>query len=271
MINAKKLSSNGKITWILIFIIGLILFATSVGPVYLFIQETNLERHINSRYEFRGAIDIYNMGEPGPSIEPSTALMSPIEVNGNIIEVKTEDTGIVAPERIVNKRLEHIMKVKIKINGTEITPMEAWIKPLDKSDSRFLSWLNIVVVRDKKVNLERVAIVQAFPESRTEKSMKKYIGSQKWRIIWIDKDKQTSEEVFTYPERGNHLVGVNLVQISSMTGAYIGYKSDIKTYIPLPPLYPLMYPFMSCIIGLALLIFSVFKYQHHVKRVRPKS
>lgn len=241
---------------IILFTIGLVLISVSFYPLFLMIRETVLESYINSRYEVKKVFD-YNVDDPR---QPMRILDHPIELEGNTIQVLTYDTNVVAPKTRFDKEPKHIMNIIIKINGKEESfPTEAWLSPSDKEDSRFLSWLNILKIEDNRSRSVKIAIVQRLTgEYISGESYNKYVEAQKWRVLYIDKNKKISREVFSYPERGNHLLGVKLVQLSSQSSSFIGYKSDISYYLP-SYYFPLVYPTGTSIVGMILLIIGIFR------------
>ncbi len=83
------------------------------------------------------------------------------------------------------------------------------------------------------------------------------IKSQNWRLIYVNKDKTTEEEIFSYPERAEHLLGVKLVQISSQASTFIGYTTN--NYLP-NIFFPLVYPLFTSLLGFILLILGTIRY-----------
>ncbi|MBD0379583.1 hypothetical protein [Paenibacillus sedimenti] len=230
-----------------LIVIGIILIIFSVYPLFLMIRESVLETYVDSKYEIEQMINIRNKGQMGKQTQQHQVLTSPFQWEGNSIEVLTEDTGLTAPKTSYSKIDKNIMKISIKINGKEISsPTEAWLPLNDIRDARFLSWLNIVKIKDKKNNEEQIAIVQRLTGEVN-------VESQQWRVLFVNKDKQINEEGFSYVERGKHLLGVKLVQLSSQSSSFIGYKSDISYLLP-SLLFPLVYPTGTCLIGVVLLI-----------------
>jgi hypothetical protein len=231
---------------VIIFSIGAMLCLTSVYPLFLLLREIVVAKYIEDRYDVNRLFNNLNS-----SVEPTYVFSTPFYVNGNVIEIITTDTKINAPKTRFDKQPNHIMKLQIKINGkNESFPTEAYLPPDDKEDSRFWSWLNIVLVRGK--GEEKVAIIQRITGNWViGENIDSHTKSQKWRILWIDEHKQVKEEIFSYPDRAKHLLGVRLVQVSAQSSSFIGYMSDIGT--TLPNLYfPLVYPYLTALIGFVL-------------------
>ncbi|MFK7694617.1 hypothetical protein [Paenibacillus sp. HJGM_3] len=239
---------------ITLIVTGSILFFFSIYPLFLMLRESVLETYIDSHYEIEQLINIRNEGQMGKQTQQHQVLTSPFQWEGNSIEVLTEDTGVAAPKASYSKINKNITKIKIKINGKEISsPTEAWLPVNDIRDARFLSWLNIVKIKDKKNNEEQIVIVQRLTGDVD-------VESQQWRLFYVNKDKQIKEEGFSYEERGEHLLGVKLVQLSSQSSSFIGYKSDISYVLP-NLLFPLIYPTGTCIIGVILVIVGYVRYK----------
>ncbi|MCS7464398.1 hypothetical protein N0M98_30315 [Paenibacillus doosanensis] len=241
---------------IVFIIFGIILIIVSVRPLFLIIQEMVLDHYINSRYELEEVIDIRNMRNQ-IATQTSYDLASPIKWRGNSIEVLTRDTGVDAPKSAYDKQTKHIMRVTIKVNGTEASfPTEAWLPQNIQKDSDYLSWLNILIIKDHKSDTEQMAIVQNLVDNQKVRN----VSSQKWRILYVNEDKSVSEEVFTYSERGDHLLGVKLILTSSESVSWIGYKSDIAYTLP-SIFFPLFYPTGSFILGLVFVIIGFVRYK----------
>lgn len=233
-------------------LVGFFLVVSSFYPMYLIVEERLLAHFIENKYSIQEFVDIKNKSGG------SELLNSPLEIFGNKIQVLTEDTGIVAPQTVVKRDLRHIFKVRVLVNGEEITPSTvAWIDPNLERDSRFLSWLNILMIKDNDTGEEKVAIIQRLTgDSIKGENINVHKESQKWRIIYLTGYKQIEDEVFSYSERGENLLGVKLVQVSSLSGSFIGYKSDILTNLP-SFIFPSLFPQLTFLIGIILLIIGL--------------
>ncbi|WP_079913520.1 hypothetical protein [Paenibacillus sp. 32352] len=235
---------------------GTVLLILSVYPLFSIFRESWLSSNVNSRYEIKPAIDIFNKHDVAKELKSKNILASPFEWEGNVIEVITKDTGKDSPKSNVKFRKEkHIMLVTIKINGKEVTePTQAWLPPKIEEDSDYLSMLNVVIVSDKKTSKQKLIIVQNLVEDWNGWQ----IESQKWRLMYVNKDKTIEEETFSYPERSEHLLGVKLVQISSQASTFIGYTTNY--YLP-NIFYPLLYPLFTSLLGFILLIVGAIWYK----------
>jgi hypothetical protein len=233
-----------------LLIIGLILVLSSLYPMYLIIREVVIENSILSRYEVEQVINIKNrMAPPGKSYYD---FGSPIVWEGNTIEVVVEDTGLIVKESLLYNE-HHIMNITIKINGEKVSfPTEAWLKKTNITKySDYLSWLNIVKITDTKRKQDEINIIQALTgRQMIGQDDDQYRQSLKWRILHLSKDGQVTEEIFTYPERGDHLLGARLVLYSQQSD-WMGYKSNALAYLP-NYIYPSIYPFLTSFIGIIL-------------------
>jgi len=229
------------------FIIGMILMIISAYPLFLIVQENVLDSYVNSRYEIKELIDIRNMRHRVVT-QVSNDLASPIIWRNNTVEVITKDTGRDAPTS--NNQNKRIKQIIIKINGMEESfPTDALLPTKITKDSDFLSWLNILEIKDKKSNKEKLAIVQRLVNDWNNRD----VEHQKWRILYVDEDMQVTEETFSYIDRGKHLPGLKLVLVSSESTTRLGYKSDIAYTLP-SILFPLIYPTGTFLIGIVVLI-----------------
>ncbi|MCM3271787.1 hypothetical protein [Paenibacillus elgii] len=246
----------------IITIISLIFISASIYPLFLIIQEAVLDSYLNSRYKIEEAIDIRNMRHQTAN-QYSYELAAPIQWKGNIIEVLTSDTGVAAPKSKFDNDILHVMQVSIKVNGKERSfPTQAWLPKNITKDSDYLSWLNLLKVKDNKNNIEQMAIVQRIADNW----QKGDTTSQKWRVLYVDEDKQVTEELFSYLERGDHLLGLKLVLASSQSSSWIGYKSDIAYRLP-SIFFPLLYPTGTFLIGLVLTLLAYLRYRKIKKAI----
>ncbi|TDF94147.1 hypothetical protein [Paenibacillus piri] len=235
-------------------LLGIALITVSTYPLFLIIQENVLDRYVNSRYELKDIIDIRRRHKAPPL---SYELASPINWKGNSIEVLTSDTGLDAPKTPFDKEPERIKKITIKVNGKEVSfPTEAWLPQKITGDSNFLSWLNLVEIKDNKNNTEQLAIVQRIGDNWKRGD----VISQKWRIIHIDEEKESTVETFSYADRENHILGVKLILHSSQTSSWIGYKSDLAYRLP-SIFFPLVYPTGTFLLGILIVIIGFVRYR----------
>lgn len=238
---------------------GALLIIASVVPLFLIVQENIIDYSLDSRYDFEQMINIRNESPFGQSAKNVASLASPITWEGNIVEILTKDTGGVTPVSRFDKEPKHVMNVSILINGKEVEePSEAWLAADDTKDSRFMSWLNILKVTDKNTNQERLAIVQRLSGNyKAGENMDAHTKSQQWRVLYLSKEKEISNETFSYTEKSNHILALKLVMLSSESASMMGYKSDIAVKLP-SILFPLFYPTSSFIIGIILLMVGKF-------------
>ncbi|WP_217266782.1 hypothetical protein [Paenibacillus tianmuensis] len=235
---------------------SLFFIGVSIYPLFLIIQEMVLDRYLNSRYKIEEVIDVWNTRHQNAD-QYSYELASPIQWKGNIIEVLTRDTGVVAPKSRLDNDTLHVMQVTIKVNGREQSfPTQAWLPQNITKDSDYLSWLNLLKVKDNKNNMEQIAIVQRIADNWQRGDT----TSQKWRILYVNEDQQVNEELFSYLERGDHLLGLKLVLSSSQSSSWIGYKSDIAYRLP-SIFFPLLYPTGTFLIGLVLALLLYLRFR----------
>ncbi|SCW80296.1 hypothetical protein SAMN04487970_105124 [Paenibacillus tianmuensis] len=234
--------------------IGCFLFFCSVYPMFLIMREKVIIYHVYKNYAIEQLINVHSR------MDSTTVLNSPFMLTNNKIQVITEDTGIVAPKTI-NPKIKHIFKMKILINGEEKFPeSEVTLTPEREEDSRFLSWLNVVRIREQDSGIEKTAIIQRLSSDWIPgKKNPSHTESQKWRIIYFTGYNQMEEEVFGYPDRGKHPLGVRLIQESQMSSTLIGFKSDVLTYLP-SYYYPAIYPQLTFWVGVVLLIWGTVRF-----------
>lgn len=143
------------------------------------------------------------------------------------------------------KNESRLVNITIKVDKTvESTPVRQELF-LYKNDSHFKYWNYTFRVKNTDDNHEEIAIVQNLTQG-------KIVEKQKWRVIHINENGQMNEEVFSYLDRGEHLLGVKLLQRSQQP---VGFKSDILMYYP-SIIFPNIYPLVTFILGILIIIVS---------------
>jgi hypothetical protein len=235
--------------------IGIILLAVSFKPIFLMMREHWIGISITNRYD----IDHADQKDGFPRI-----LQTPkIIVNNDVIEIIEEKTGLTAPLTVHDKGENlpsgEIVKLQIKLNGKNVAAStEMWLSNRDRG-SRYFSWLDILTIKDNKTGENHVAIVQRLTGDNEPTS------KRKWRILYINKDRQTKVETFEYRERSQHQLGVRLVNFSGTSLISMGYNSDILHYYP-SFVFPVFYPWITTILGfIFLLLFTIATFQNTKK------
>ncbi|WEK55761.1 MAG: hypothetical protein P0Y55_06870 [Candidatus Cohnella colombiensis] len=222
------------------------LFISAI-PTFLNVQEIIISLYMDSKYKVVNLINTKNY-----HTLPKNKTQSEMVFGRNKISIIVNDTERPGPEsRIDYAEPKNVMEVKIVINGKEILPTyEALLSPTKKTDSRFLSWLNII----KLPKQDEIVIIQKLtPNYQKGIDIRTQTMNQAWRILYIDDNGQITEENFTYPERRSHLLGIKLINLSSMANSFLGYKSDITSYDG-TFLFPLFYPYLIFIFGLVFTV-----------------
>lgn len=92
--------------------------------------------------------------------------------------------------------------------------------------------------------------------------------TRKWKIITIAQNGEVDEEVLSYAQRSINHLGVKLIEFSGTSLMGMGYYSDVTKAYP-SIFFPLLFPFLTGIAGLLLLIFLVvlLLFELHLRRV----
>ncbi|WP_373228764.1 hypothetical protein [Cohnella sp.] len=194
--------------------------------ISLIFKESKIYKEIENQYEINEIINVNNKG-----LENSNTLDEPVTILGNTISISLLKTGRFTSETVMGTKKE-IYDVSVTINNKKYTNTEAWIRPNRQGDVRYLSWLQILNVLDKK-NENRVVVAQRISGDWIKGQKKKeFEEDQTWRMIYIYPDQSVKEETFKYNERENHLLGVRIIQIASISTSFIGFESKALTYFP---------------------------------------
>ncbi|OMD37490.1 MULTISPECIES: hypothetical protein [Paenibacillus] len=235
--------------------VSLFLLAISFNPLFNYIREYIISDQINQRYEIKHAEKEYN-----------PINVQEITVDDKNIKIREEKTGRKADLTPWDKEEKvppgDIVKVQFLLNDQKIsTPDEIWLSNRDRG-SRYFSWIDILTVKDRKTGENQINIVQRLTDDSQP------METRKWKIITIAQDGEVDEEVLSYAQRSNNHLGVKLIEFSGTSLMGMGYYSDVTKAYP-SIFFPLLFPFLTGIAGLLLLIFLVvlLLFELHLRRV----
>ncbi|MEK3983716.1 hypothetical protein MHB77_10015 [Paenibacillus sp. FSL K6-3166] len=223
--------------------ISLFFLAISFSPLFNYIREYMISDQINQRYEINHAEKGYN-----------TLNVQELTVDDKHIKIEEENTGRKAELTLWDEEENvppgDIVKVQFLLNGQKIsTADEIWLSNRERG-SRYFSWIDILTVKDRKTDEKEISIVQRLTDD--SQPMEK----RKWKIITISHDGSIEEKVLSYAQRSNNHLGVKLIEFSGTSLMGMGYYSDITKSYP-SVFFPLIYPFLTGVVGIFLLIIIV--------------
>ncbi|MCZ2258258.1 hypothetical protein [Sporosarcina sp. G11-34] len=194
-----------------LLISGLALFVLSAIPLFQMVREVVTDWNLNIRYKVE-----QTYAEQG---FPTTINVQEIEVKGHLIEIVEEQTGkkgsLTLWDREEGVEAGDIVRIHILVDGKEVTQAdEIWLSNRDRG-SRYYSWLDILTVNDK------VAIVQRLTDD--DEAM----NDRRWKIIWIDKQGDITDEKTSYQKRNENPLAVRLINVAGTSLMSMGYYSDI--------------------------------------------
>ena len=175
-------------------------------------------------------------------------------MNIKIKEEKTDKKAPLTPWDIdENVPPGDIIKIHLLLNDKEISkPHEIWLSNRHRG-SRYFSWLDIVTINDRVTGKKQISIVQRLTDDDH------LMENRKWKIISISKDSVIKETHLAYSERSNNKLGVKLINFSGTSLMSMGYYSDITKGYP-SIVFPFIYPIITGIFGVILLIVSLILY-----------
>ncbi|MEK4880834.1 MULTISPECIES: hypothetical protein [Paenibacillus] len=234
--------------------VSLFLLAISFSPLFNYIREYIISDQINQRYEIKHAEKEYN-----------PINVQEITLDDKNIKIKEEKTGRKADLTLWDEEEKvlpgDIVKVQFLLNDQKIsTADEIWLSNRDRG--RYFSWIDILTVKDRKTGEEQINIVQRLTDDSQP------METRKWKIITIAQDGEVDEEVLSYAQRSNNHLGVRLIEFSGTSLMGMGYYSDVTKAYP-SIFFPLLFPFLTGIAGLLLLIFLIvlLLFELHFRRV----
>lgn len=235
--------------FIIFLVISLFLIIGSALPLYEIAREKIIDNKLSSRYLLEHAY----VEEPG---FPRIIDVNEMIINGMKLEIVEEQTGKKAPLTRWDEKEGvppgNIVNLHILLDGEPITsPSEISLSNRQRG-SKFFSWLDIVTVKDYAEGQEYIKIVQRLTNDE------KLDEDRQWKIISINEVGHVTEEIISYKTRSEHPLGVKLIHFTNTALVAFGYHSDILQGYP-SLLFPIIYPFITGIIGLIGIIFTTIK------------
>lgn len=236
-------------------VFGLVCIVISFVPLFLMARETYINNSINKRYDISHTYMEHGF--------PSSIDTQKIEVNDFTIEIKEEPTGKKAPKTWwdTEEGSGDIVKLQLLVNGKEVSAADDIALSSSNRSSRYWSWLDVLLVENKKNGQEQIAIVQRLSEDNAIQE------DYRWKIIFIAEDGKLSEEEIQYHTRSENLLAVRLIGFSGTSLIGMGYYSDLLHYYP-TLFYPLLYPFGTMAAGIILLLLGLFLQRQRGRHTR---
>ncbi|MCM3734466.1 hypothetical protein M3215_01085 [Bacillus cytotoxicus] len=229
------------------FIFAFILLALSCIPMFHILRELWIVTKIENTYE------IHEDYIDKDGFESSLDVQE-LNVHGINLKIEEEKTNKLAPRTFFdvedNVPSGEIVNIHLFINNKEVsTPDEIWLSNRQKGGEYF-SWLDVLTVKNKRTGEQQVYFLQRLTNDNDP------MEKRKWKIICINQDGTSLEERFTYEERSNHNLGVELINFSYTGLMSMGHYSDIMKGYP-SIFFPLLYPILTCLLGVILLIMAI--------------
>lgn len=236
-------------------IFGLLCIAISLVPIFLMARETYINNSMSERYDISRTYTEQGF--------PSTIDLQEIKVNGFTIEIKEELTGKKAPQTWFDAEEEveggEIVRLQLLVDGKEVSDAdEIWLSNRNHG-SRYWSWLDVLLVKDKQTGKEHIAIVQRLSDDNARQE------DYRWKVIYISENGGISEEQIEYSTRSEHPLAVRLIVFSGTSLIGMGYYSDLLHYYP-SLYYPVLYPFGTTVIGGILILLGFFLQRRKVRQ-----
>ena len=232
-------------------IIGIILVALSLPSITPMLMEIAYKLEMNIRYD----IDELNADYAGA---PDDA-----NYNGNIIRASHVETG--EPYLDGWDDLVYPSDIRLTVNGETIETLEDYpVQLLDSGDiaveglNRYGHAITYWTVEDKFTDQDffAITILQNGYDTRAHgdgEVMPGYVSTEdrEFQLIKIAKNGNVSEELFTFENKSK----LQTQLITENFSGPINYYLPPGYYYP-SLLYPLLYPWITTIIGLGLILFN---------------
>lgn len=233
-------------------IIGALLLVISLPSITPMLMEIAYRTEMNIRYD----INELNADYAGA---PDDA-----DYNGNIIRASHVETG--EPYFDGSDELVHPSDIRLTVNGETVETLEDYpVQLLDSGDialdglNRYTHYLTYWTVEDKFTDEDFFAIViwqNGYDTRQIDEDgwMEGYVDLEQleYKLISIQKNGTVSEELFTFENKSK----LQTQLITEDSNGPINYYLPPGYYYP-SPLYPLLYPWVTSILGLGLILFNL--------------
>lgn len=270
------------------FIIGIVLLILSFPPNFLSIREFFYNQMVQKQYEVdkitvkgtsyfiedNGNIGIENVGSvviegetpyhdvTNHQIQLEGAHLKRVgeqgifqqtfNFNNQIIKMKdqfplnkTSDPIYIFPETAS-------FPIEITVNNRSFQDTKPiTFRPRDFEGGRYDNQLGLLLIKNRSIQEESLLIIQRFGKEWS-------IEESQWKFIWVSKNGQTKVETFNNTERKKVPYRTAFINEAMVTPTWLGYKRDAVMYYP-TYFYPLLYPWLTTILGLILTIFGLFR------------
>ncbi|ANU17882.1 hypothetical protein BBI11_12945 [Planococcus maritimus] len=232
-------------------IIGIFLVALSLPSITPMLMEIAYKLEMNIRYNIKD-FDDNRTDYAGPPDDTN--------YNGNIIRASHVETG--EPYLDGWDDLVHPSDIRLTVNGETVETLENYpvqllqyedlaVEGLDRYNSAITYW----TVEDKFTDQDffAITILQNGYDTRAHSDgevMPGYVSieDREFKIIKIAKDGNVSEELFTFENKSK----LQTQLITEDFSGPINYYLPPGYYYP-SPLYPLLYPWVTTIVGIVLI------------------
>lgn len=285
-----------KKRYVVLLLLGLCLLVWSATPLWLMAQELIYERQAKNGIKFDriyvnflelNKVEILGKGTPIPvtNITIKNDLMNGKET----IEMKSyqdyhdmvgtsdadsmnyirtyfwgENTIKVEDQfrpSLMNSEQYEESSLKITINDKDwsvSSPVE--VRPNELDENRYHGYFGLLSVEDNGV--EQLVLVQ-----RVSGTQFKLPDDLAWRMLTLESNGQVHEVQFSYEERAVQPKTVDFINLTNASPISLGYKSNILQGWP-SLFFPLLYPFVSGLLGLILTVIGSLLMTMRVRKAR---
>lgn len=145
--------------------------------------------------------------------------------------------------------------VNININGRDYTHSSQVEIRIEVDDANRY-WMQVMVaeITDKTENKTRLAVLQSYPRADFDNFASYDLNNMKCRILFVDANGKVEEDVFRFGDRADPIYRALLAYY--VAPEPLGLTSQVFQYWP-TVFYPLLYPFVTGILGLILTVKGV--------------
>jgi hypothetical protein len=219
-----------------LLVVGLILLAASVVPLWQMARELVIGAQVERRYR------VQDIPPPGRGMVASGLAA---DLNGHRVQLLDDVPATDERTARVDSR------VRIVIGGREYgTDSRVVVRPAFTDANRYWGFVYLMRLTDHQRGRQFLVVAQN-------------VGAMQYRVLWIDEGGRVSEERFGYGERCSPPVRARVIRY--VTPHPSGYCSDVLQVWP-SLFYPILYPWLSGALGAVLAAVAAAVLSRHGKR-----
>ena len=223
-----------------LWMIGTVMLIISLIPIMLMMRERLIAQEISTRYVW--------------SAQETSWATDRIIADQKIALQQTtigEPVALSAFDELRDVKNGEVVSMQLVVNDEPIgEPVEAVLPQSRMDHTHFYNWIAAYLVRDQQTNEQMAVVVQ---RSSTDDAP---MNAREWRVTQVHANGDVQSQVVPYAERSQYPFETYMINQTGTVLMSMGFYTDMLHYYP-SLFFPIIFPFLSLVIGLALIMMSV--------------